>query len=100
MKNPSLLRRTGKEELEKFDLRRFEASGEKEPRFSTPSTSAINKAMRNCAWFRNLAVAGSVLLRQRNPDMCATAAVIGILLKSKSIEVMGNVYLFLCCFVC
>ena len=102
-KNPSLLRKTGKEELENFDLEEVCSEWrERAPLFySFLLTSATNKTTTNFAWFGSLAVAGSVLLRQRNPHMCATAAVIGILLKSKSIEVMGNVYVFLCCcFAC
>jgi hypothetical protein len=38
-------------------------------------------------WFGSVAIAGSVLLKQKNEKMNATAAVLGIVMKSKSVEV-------------
>ena len=50
-------------------------------------TSAVNKNTENFTWFGSLAVAGSVLLKQRNCEMSTSAAIVGVLLKSKAAEV-------------
>ena len=88
-RNPSLLRKTEKADLEKFDLELVcNEWKERAPIFySFLLTSAVNKTTKASTWFASLALAGSVLLKQRNSEMSASAAVIGILLKSKSIEV-------------
>ena len=75
--NPSLLRKTGKGDLEKFHLEHV----------CSVCTSAANKSSKSSTWFVSLALAGSVLLKQRNSGMSATASVIGVLLKSKAVEV-------------
>ena len=62
-------------------------SGVNELPFFIHSFSAINKRTKSFDWFGSLAIAGSILLKQRNKDMSAAASVIGILLKSKSVEV-------------
>lgn len=49
-------------------------------------TSAVNKRTKEYSWFSSVAIAGSVLLKQRSEKMDATASVLGILLKSKSVE--------------
>ena len=87
--NPSLLRKTGKGDLENFDLEHVCSEWrERAPVFySFLLTSAANKSSKSYTWFGSLALAGSVLLKQRNPGMSATASVIGVLLKSKAVEV-------------
>jgi len=50
-------------------------------------TSAANKSLRCSTWFESLALAGSALLKQRNREMNATAAVMGVPLKSMAVEV-------------
>ena len=50
-------------------------------------TSASNKRTKASSWFGSVAVAGSVLLKQRNEKMDATASVLGVMMKTKSIEV-------------
>ena len=87
--NPSLLRKTGKEDLEKFDMEHVcKEWRERAPVFySFLLTSAANKSTKSSTWFGSLALAGSVLLKQRNREMSATAAVMGVLLKSKAVEV-------------
>lgn len=87
--NPSLLRKTGKEDLEKFDLEHVcKEWRERAPVFySFLLTSSANKSTKNSTWLGGLALAGSVLLKQRNCEMSATAAVMGVLLKSKAAEV-------------
>ena len=87
--NPSLLRKTGKEDLAKFDLENIcKEWRERAPVFySFLLTSAANKYTKNCLWFGSVALAGSVLLKQRNREMSATGKVMGVLLKSKAVEV-------------
>ena len=66
--NPSILRKTGKKDLEKFDIEDVcKEWRERAPVFySFLLTSAVNKNTKNSTWFGSLAVAGSVLLKQRN----------------------------------
>ena len=56
-------------------------------------TSAVNKRTKECSWFSSIAIAGSVLLKQRSEKMDASATVLGVLLKSKSIEISYSSYL-------
>ena len=87
-RNPSILRKCEKD-LEKFDSQ-LVSNGwrERAPVFySLLLTSAVNKRTKNSWWFGSLTLAGSILLKQRNQEMSATAYLIDILLKSKSIEV-------------
>jgi len=87
--NPSLLRKTGKEDLEKFDLENVcQEWRERAPVFySFLLTSAANKRTKSSTWLGGLSLAGSALLKQRNQEMSATAAVMGVLLKNKAVEV-------------
>ena len=88
-RKPSILRKIEKEDLEKFDLQLVcDEWREQGPVFySFLLTSAINKRTKSFSWFGSLAIAGSILLKRRNKDISAAASVIGILLKSKSVEV-------------
>ena len=87
-KNPSLLRKSAKEDLVNFDFRHLcDEWKERAPLFfSFLMTSAVNKRTKECSWLSGIALAGSVLLKQRSEKMNATASVLGILLKSKSVE--------------
>ena len=87
--SPSLLQKTGKGDLEKFDLEHVCSEWhERAPVFySFLLTSAANKSSKSSTWFGSLALAGSVLLKQRNSGMSAAASVIGVLLKSRAVEV-------------
>ena len=49
--------------------------------------SAANKSSKSSTWFGSLALACSVLLIQRNCGMSAAASVLGVLLKSKAVEI-------------
>ena len=93
-KNPSILRKSGKEDLAKFDLQLLcNEWKERAPLFySFLITSAVNKRTKECSWFSSIAIAGSVLLKQRSEKMDATASVLGVLLKSKSVEVSYSSY--------
>ena len=86
---PSLLRKTGKEDLAKFDLEHVcKEWRERAPFFySFLLTSAANKNTKSCLWLGSVSLAGSVLLKQRNREMSATGKVMGVLLKSKAVEV-------------
>lgn len=88
---PSLLRKTSKEDLQNFDLQKLcEEWQERAPifyAFLLNSASRPKPANRKSTWFGSVALAGSILLKQRNREMNATAAVMGILLKSKAAEV-------------
>ena len=63
--NPSLLRKTGKGDLEKFHLEHVCSEWrERAPVFySFLLTSAANKSSKSSTWFVSLALAGSVLLK-------------------------------------
>ena len=94
--NPSLLRKTGKEDLEKFDLEHVcKEWRERAPVFySFLLTSCANKGTKNSTWLGGPALAGSVLLKQRNCEMSATGAVMGVLLKSMiMLKSMGGMIL-------
>ena len=54
--------------------------------YSFLMTSAVNKRTKECSLFPSMAIAGSVLLKQRSEKMDGAASVLGVLLKSKSIE--------------
>ena len=86
--NPLLLRKSSKDGLTEFDLKRVcEEWKVRAPLFYLfLMTSATNKRTK-ASWFRSIAVAGSVLLKQRSEKMDATSPVLGIMLKTKSIEV-------------
>ena len=87
--NPSLLRKSSKEGLTDFDLQHVcEEWKVRAPLFySFLMTSASNKRTKASSWFGSVAVAGSVLLKQRNKQMDATSSLLGIMMKTKSIEV-------------
>ena len=48
---------------------------------------ATNKRTKGNQWFSSVAVGGSVLVKQKSEKMNATSTVLGIVMKSKSIEV-------------
>ena len=89
--NPSLLRKSGKEDLVNFDLQSLcEEWKERAPLFFSflmtccISTGSTNEAVK---WLPSAAIAGSVLLKQRNPQMNATASVLGVLIRTGSTKV-------------
>ena len=75
--------------MEKFDVEDVcKEWRERAPVFySFPLTTAVNKNTKNFTWFGSLAVAWSVLLKQRNREMNATSAIMGVILKSKAAEI-------------
>jgi hypothetical protein len=88
-KCPSILRKTSKNDLMNFSLEELCEEWEKRAPvfYSFLLTSCITKSTKNACWLPSVAIAGSVLLKQRNGEMNATANVLGILLKSRSTEV-------------
>lgn len=95
--NPSMLRKTEKADLENFDFELLcNEWRERAPVFyAFLLTSCVNKRTKSNTWFGSLALAGSILLKQRNAEMSSTASVMGVLLKSKSIEVCFFIIFFL-----
>ena len=97
-KTPSLLRKCGKEDLENFKFQLLcDEWRERSPLFfSFLMTCCISGRSRDQAvkWLPSAVVAGSVLLKQRKQEMNATASVLGVLLKTGSIEV----FLYKMCF--
>ena len=86
---PSLLRKTSKEDLQNFDLQNLcEEWQERAPIFYAFLLNTGSRTNRKGTWFGSVALAGSILLKQRNREMNATVAVMGILLKSKAAEVI------------
>ena len=89
-RDPSLLRKNEKDDLINYDMLKLcEEWKRRAPIFYafllTCSTS--KRHMHHSTWFPSIAVSGSILLKQRNNHMSATAIVIGLVLKTKSIEV-------------
>lgn len=87
-KQPSMLRANTKEEIVNFDLEKVCLEWkERAPIFyAFLMTCASTRKEKAPEWFPSIAVAGSILLKQRNSHMsCAT--VFGILIKSRSLEV-------------
>ena len=87
--NPSLLRKSSKDGLTEFDLKCVCEEWKVRAPLFYPflMTSATNKRTKASSWFGSVAVAGSVLLEQRSEKMDASSSVLGIMLKTKSIEV-------------
>lgn len=90
-KNPSILRKTSKDDLINFDMKNLcDEWKERAPVFYsfllTCSSSKNTSSTAN--WFPSIAIAGSVLLKQRNSHMNASASVLGILIKTGSMEVI------------
>lgn len=91
-KNPSILRRSSKTDLENFSFKNVcDEWKEKAPIFYKFLMSCASKNKQD-KWFPSVAVAGSVVLKQRNSHMSATASVLGVLMKSRAIEVF--IYIF------
>ena len=87
-KRPCIFRAYTKEEIVNFDFEKacLELKAKAPIFYAFLVTSACNKK-ENPEWLPSVVVAGSVLLKQRNSHMNACATVIGILLKSRSLEV-------------
>ena len=86
--NPSILRKCSKEDLVKFDLQKLcEEWSQRAPVFYSFLLTSSSKNSANVNWRPSVAVSGSILLKERNSHMNATATMLGILLKSRSIEV-------------
>ena len=91
-KKPSLLRKSSKEGLTDFDLQQVcEDWKVRAPLvYAFLMTSASNKRTKASSWFGSVAVAGSVLLKQRNKQMDVTSSLLGMMMKTKSIEVCSK----------
>ena len=88
-RQPSMLRANTKEGITQFEFKKLCLEWkERAPIFyAFLMTCASTKKQNNPEWLSSVSVAGSILLKQRNPHMNGCAAVLGILLKSNSLEV-------------
>ena len=89
-KQPSMLRANTKEEIVNFDFEKlcFEWK-ERAPIFYTFLMACATTTRNEIApeWLPSMAVAGLILLKQRNSHMNGCATVLGILIKLRSLEV-------------
>ncbi|XP_078368340.1 uncharacterized protein LOC144652200 [Oculina patagonica] len=89
-KNPSLLRNCTQEALTNFDFEGLCNEWKKRaPIFYSFLLTACTTgpSQNTTTWLPSMAVAGSILLKQRNPHMNATASIMSLVLKTKSVEV-------------
>ena len=88
-KNPSILRKAGKEDLKYFSMQSMcQEWKERAPIFyAFLMTVALSNGTKDASWLPSVAVAGSILLKQRSRHMNATAAFLAILFKTTSTEV-------------
>ena len=88
-KRPSILRANTKEEIANFDFEKVCLEWkERAPIFyAFLMTCAAIRKEKAPEWLPSVAVSGSILLKQRNSHMNGCATVIGILIKSRSLEV-------------
>lgn len=89
-RQPSMLRNTTKEGIAEFDFKKlcFEWKERAPLLYAFLMTCTSSKRQDNPEWLPSVSVAGSILLKQRNSHMNGCAAILGILLKSKSLEVI------------
>ena len=87
-KKPSLLRNCTKEALTTFGFEELcREWSERSPVFYSFLLTACTTGNSKITWLTSVAIAGSILLKQRNPHMNAAASITSLLLKTKSIEV-------------
>ena len=98
-KNPSLLRKTNKEDLINF---KPESLG-KEWKTRAPlfhsflmAASVKKEKVKSSSWLPSMSLAGSILLKQRKGAMNATASVMAILMKMGAKEVCLLFIEFIC----
>ncbi len=88
-RKPSILRSKTKDELAGFEFKKL-CLGWKEraPLFYAFLMTVVSvKKDSNLQWLPSISVAGSILLKQRNSHMNGCATILGLLIKSGSIEV-------------
>jgi len=87
-RNPTLLRKSSKEDLINYDMKSLCAEwGERAPVFYSFLLTCCSRRDTKASWLPSVAIAGSILLKERNSHMSATASVLGILIKTGSMEV-------------
>ena len=87
-KKPSLLRNCTKEALTTFGFEELcREWSERAPVFYSFLLTACSTGNSRITWLPSMAIAGSILLKQRNPHMNVTASITSLLQKTKSIEV-------------
>jgi hypothetical protein len=88
-KNPSMLRKTGKDDLVKYSMQSLcqEWQTRSKVFYAFLMTFDSTRSNKQAQWLPSVALAGSILLMQQNWHMSATGAAIGVLLKTGSLEV-------------
>ena len=89
--NPLLLRKCEQSDLKKFSFEALcEEWRQRAPLFFTFLMMCCGSgvAREDVRWLPSAAFAGSVLLKQRNPALNATGSVLGVLVKTGSVEVL------------
>ena len=91
-----MLRAKTKEDFASFEFQNLCMEWkEKAPLFyAFLMTVATSNNKNDQQWFPSVAIAGSVLLKQRNSHMNGCATILGILFKSTSIEVRLITYIY------
>ena len=89
-KVPWLLRKSSKEDLVTIDLEKLCSEWkERAPLFYAFLLTACTtgKRQETVTWLPSMAIPGSILLKQRDTRMNATASILSVLLKTRSVEV-------------
>ena len=88
-RNPSILRATTKEDIKEFDFKNLSFKWKERAAifYAFLLTCASSQKQNNLEWLPSVSVAGSILLKQRNPHMNGCATILGFLMKSRSLEV-------------
>ena len=94
--NPSILRKCDRENIANFNLQSLlqEWKARAPVFYSFLLTCSNCKLMKTCSFLPSVALAGSVLLKQRNSQMNAMASAIGVLIKTASVEVNIICYMY------
>jgi hypothetical protein len=84
------MRKTGKDDIVNFNFQSLcEEWQDRAPIFYPfLTTVGISYASKDAKWLPSVALAGSVLLKQRNSQMNATAITLGIMLKTGCLQVI------------
>ena len=90
-RNPSLLRKSGSDDMENFSLPKLSKEWKEKgtPFFSFLMTRATVKE-KGCDWTPAAVVAGSTVLKSRNMHMNATASLISVMIRQSGTQVFDN----------
>ena len=90
-KNPSLLRKSGSDDMENFSLQKLSKEWkERAPLFFSFLMTCATVKEKGCDWTPAAVVAGSTLLKSRNMHMNATASLISVMIRQIGTQVFVN----------